>query len=152
MTLGKSGVPDCFAGGGEMGALLRAYDWSKSPLGPVDQWPQSLRTAVSIVMSARFPMMIFWGPELIQIYNDAYRPILGATKHPQALGQRGPECWAEIWQTIGPMLEGVLERGESIAFDDLAFFLNRNGYLEESYFTLSYSDIRDESGGVGGIL
>ncbi|MDQ6832111.1 MAG: PAS domain-containing protein, partial [Chloroflexota bacterium] len=139
-------------GGGEMGALMRARDWSATPLGPVSDWPQSLRTAVSICLASRFPMLIWWGPALVMLYNDAYRPILGATKHPAAMGQRGRECWPEIWDVIGPMLTGVLARGEATWSEDQLLLLDRNGYVEECYFTFSYSPIRDESGGIGGIF
>ncbi|HXV42359.1 MAG TPA: GAF domain-containing protein, partial [Anaerolineae bacterium] len=140
------------AGGGEMGALIRSIDWSKTPVGPVSQWPQSLRTALSICLASRFPMLIWWGSELIQFYNDAYRPVLGATKHPRSMGQRGPECWAEIWSVIGPMAESVRETGQATWSNDLLLIMDRNRYIEETYFTFSYSPIRDESGGVGGIL
>jgi signal transduction histidine kinase len=144
---------DCLAGGGRMGALMRAFDWSSTPLGPVDTWPQSLRTAVSIMLASGFPMLVVWGREYIQLYNDAYRPVLGATKHPAALGQRAPECWPEIWDDVlGPMFGQVMAGGEPIWSEDLAFFLDRNGYLEETYFTFSYSAIRDESGSPGGVL
>ncbi|HYO13990.1 MAG TPA: hypothetical protein VE685_12415 [Thermoanaerobaculia bacterium] len=90
---------DCLSGGGEMGALMRSFGWSSSPFGPVGGWPQSLRTAVSILINSRYPMFLFWGPALAQLYNDGYRPILGA-KHPWALGRQGPEVWPEIWDTI----------------------------------------------------
>jgi PAS domain S-box-containing protein len=142
---------DVFAGGGEMGALMRAHDWSATPLGPVETWPQSLRTAVSIVLNSRYPMFIFWGRQHVKLYNDGYRPIL-ATKHPWALGRPGPEIWPEIWDTIGPMVAAVVERGESTWSDDLLLFMHRNGYPEEVYFTFSYSPIRDESGGIGGMF
>src|SRR5436190_20237985 len=101
-----------FADGGEMGRLMRGHDWAATALGPVAQWPQSLRTAVSICLASHFPMLIWWGPQLVKIYNDAYRPMMG-TKHPQALGQPGRECWTEIWDILGPMLEGVLSQGEA---------------------------------------
>jgi signal transduction histidine kinase/DNA-binding response OmpR family regulator len=143
---------DVFAGGGEMGALMREFDWSRTSLGPVAGWPQSLRTAVSILLTSRHPMFIFWGSELAKLYNDGYRPILGSTKHPGALGQRGPDVWPEIWDTIGPMVEQVLSSGEATWSDDLLLFMHRNGYLEEVYFTFSYSPIRDETGGVGGMF
>src|SRR4051794_17189934 len=103
---------DCLSGGGEMGARMRAFDWSRSPLGPVADWPQSLRTAVSILLSSRHPMFIWWGPDLVQFYNDGYRPSLGAHMHPQALGQRGAECWTEIWPIIGPQIAGVMSHGQ----------------------------------------
>ena len=140
-----------FLGGGEMGALMRAHDWSQTPLGPARLWPQSLRTAVSICLDSRFPIVVWWGAELVMLYNDGYKQILG-TKHPAALGAPGQNCWPEIWETIRPMLGGVLERGEATWSDDLLLLLERNGYPEECYFTFSYSPIRDESGGIGGIF
>jgi PAS domain S-box-containing protein len=139
------------AGGGEMGALMRATDWSKTPLGPVSRWPQSLRTTVSTCLSSRFPILVWWGPEMVKLYNDAYRFILGG-KHPVALGAKGRDVWPEIWNIIGPMLEGVLQRGEATWSEDILLPLERKGFLEECYFTFSYSPIRDESGGVGGIF
>src|SRR6185295_5064477 len=99
-------------GGGEMGALVRSMDWSASPLGPLETWPQSLLTSTCICLNSRFPMLIWWGPHFIKIYNDAYRPMLG-TKHPRSMGQEGKECWPEIWNLIGPMLESVYARGEA---------------------------------------
>ena len=134
-----------------MGRSIRAEDWSGTPLGPIESWPQSLRTAVGICTESRFPMAIWWGPEAIQLYNDGYASILGA-KHPRALGQRGSECWAEIWDVVGPLYRNVMHRGESIWADDLLLVLERYGYVEETYFTLSCSPVRDESGGVGGLL
>src|ERR1700737_1210060 len=103
---------DIFAGGSEMGALMRTIDWSRTTLGPVERWPQSLRTALSICLTSRFPMPIWWGPGFIKLYNDSYRPILGVPKHPQGMGQRGQECWPEIWDVIGPMLNSVLAEGK----------------------------------------
>src|SRR5581483_5367305 len=142
---------DFLSGGGEMGALMRALDWSKTPVGPPSDWPQSLRTAVGILLSSRHPMFLWWGPELVQFYNDAYRPILGTAKHPAAMGQRGRECWPEIWHIIEPMLNAV-HRGESTAVEDGLLVMNRNGYLEEGYYTYTYSPITDESGAVGGVF
>ncbi|MFN8489360.1 MAG: ATP-binding protein [Caldilineaceae bacterium] len=133
---------NCLAGGGEMGALMRALDWSQTFLGAVTHWPQPLCTAVSICLNSRYPMLIWWGKDLVMLYNDAYRPILGRTKHPRALGQRGAEVWPEIWSIIGPMLAGVLERGEATWSEDQLLLLDRNGYLEECYFTFSYSPLR----------
>ncbi len=145
-------TPDFLTGGSEMGGLMRAMDWSTTPLGSVEAWPQSLRTTVSVCLNSRFPMLLWWGPDLIMLYNDAYRPILGATKHPRALGVAGRDIWPEIWDIIGPMLTGVMERGEATWSDDLLLVLDRNGYPEECFFTFSYSPIRDESGGVGGVF
>ena len=142
---------ECLAGGGQMGALMRSLDWSETSLGPVSQWPQSLRTSVSTCLNSRFAILIWWGPELVMLYNDAYRDIIAA-KHPAALGCPGRECWPEIWDIIGPMLENVLHRGEATWSNDLLLLLERNGYPEECYFTFSYSPIRDESGGVGGVF
>ncbi|MGQ0645884.1 MAG: PAS domain S-box protein, partial [Elusimicrobiota bacterium] len=141
---------DFLAGGGEMGALMRATDWSKTPLGSPDAWPQSLRTAVSIMLESRFAMVVAWGPEFRFFYNDRYKPILGS-KHPAALGSPGGEIFPEVWNVVGPEFERV-RRGESFAVDDWLLPLDRNGYLENCWFTLSYSPIRDESGGVGGLL
>ncbi|MDQ6661585.1 MAG: PAS domain-containing protein, partial [Chloroflexota bacterium] len=148
---GISVTDDIFTGRGEVGKLMRSIDWTQTPLGSIETWPQSLRTAISICLASRFPMLIWWGPELVMLYNDAYLPIL-ATKHPKAMGQRGKECWPEIWNIIGPMLEGVLIRGEATWSENQLLLLERNGYPEECYFTFSYSPIRDESGGVGGIF
>ncbi|MGA9390586.1 MAG: ATP-binding protein [Candidatus Sulfotelmatobacter sp.] len=149
----KGEITDRFAeGGGEMAALMRSYNWNFHPLGPVSVWPQSLRTALSICLESRFPILIWWGADLFMLYNDAYRTILGSKKHPAAMGQAGAECWPEIWDVIGPMLEGVLRRGEATWSEDQLLLLDRNGYVEECYFTFSYSPIRDESGEVGGIF
>ncbi|MBR8838694.1 MAG: response regulator [Stigonema ocellatum SAG 48.90 = DSM 106950] len=149
----KVTVPDdIFAAGGKMGALMRSIDWSKTSLGSESNWSQSLRTSVSICLSSRFPILICWGAELVMLYNDAYRPILGATKHPGAMGQRGEECWSEIWHIVGPMLESVLTTGIATWSEDQLLLLDRNGYLEECYFTFSYSPIMDETGGIGGIF
>lgn len=141
-----------FTGGGEMGALMGTLDWSATPVGPVESWPQSLRTSVSICLASRFPILILWGADLVMLYNDAFRPILGASKHPKAMGQRGRECWPEIWNTIGPMLNGVLTRGEATWSEDQLLLLDRNDYVEECTFTFSYSPIHDESGGVSGVF
>ncbi|RKH43023.1 ATP-binding protein, partial [Corallococcus llansteffanensis] len=139
------------AGGGEMGALMRSIDWTKTPVGAPETWPQSLRTAVSILLESRFPMYIAWGPQLVQFYNDGYRPVLGATKHPAAMGHSAQSTFAESWHIIGPMFEGV-RQGTAVGSEDWMLPLDRNGYLEECYFTYSYSPIRDESGGVAGVL
>jgi PAS domain S-box-containing protein len=143
---------DIFPGNGEMSLMMRTLDWSVTPIGSVQHWCQSLRTSVSICLSSRFPILIWWGSEFAMLYNDAYRPILGATKHPQALGQSGRECWSEIWDIIGPMLESVIITGNATWSDDQLLLIDRNGYLEECYFTFSYSPIRNETGSIGGIF
>src|SRR5688572_16122879 len=146
----NSTARDCLAGGGNMGAMMRAFDWSTTPFGPVEQWPQSLRTAVSIMLESRFAMVVAWGPEFRFLYNDRYRPVLG-TKHPASLGTPAAEIFPEVWPVIGPEFERV-RRGEAFAIDDWLLPLDRNGYLENCWFTVSYSPIRDETGGVGGML
>jgi PAS domain S-box-containing protein len=137
--------------GGSAGALIRSIDWSTTALGPVDAWPQSLRTSVSICLNSRFPMLIWWGPELVKIYNDAYVPMLGG-KHPWALGKAGRDVWPEIWQIIGPMLEGVMQRGAATWSEDTMLPLARRGFTEECYFTFSYSPIHIENGAIGGVF
>ena len=138
------------AGGGEMGALARALDWTATPLGAVSGWPQSLRTAVSIVFESTFPMMLAWGPAFTQIYNDPFRPILGSSKHP-ALGKGTADTFAEAWHIVGPLFAQVVA-GQGVGFHDMLVPLDRDGYLEECYFAYTYTPVRDESGGVGGLL
>ena len=137
-------------GGGEMGARMRALDWSPT-LGPVERWPQSLRSAVSILLPSRAQIVLFWGRDLVALYNDAYRPVFG-TKHPWALGRPARECWREIWDVLGPLLHGVVRTGEPFWAQDHPFFLDRHGYIEETYFDVSYDPVRDESGKVGGVF
>lgn len=139
-------------GGGEMGERMRLMNWDNTSLGPVENWPQSLKTTVSVCLNSKFPILLWWGKEMIMIYNDAYRPILGESKHPKALGAEGQEVWKEIWHVIGPMLESVLNKGESTWSQNQLLLLNRYGYAEECYFTFSYSPIYDESGSIGGIF
>lgn len=147
----SSNARDFLAGGGEMGALIRSIDWSATPIGPPEEWPHSLRTTVSLMLNSRFPMFVWWGRTLTNLYNDAYRPFLGS-KHPDALGQSARDVWAEIWDLIGPRAEAVLNRGESTFDEALLLVMERYGYLEETYFTFSYSPIRDDVGTVGGIF
>jgi signal transduction histidine kinase len=141
-----------FPGRGEVAGLIRATDWSRTPLGPIESWPQSLRTAVSICLGSRHPIVLWWGPERWMFYNDAYRPMLGASKHPQFLGAPGRDCWFEIWDTIGPMMEQVIATGEATWSENLFLLMFRHGYLEETYFTFSYSPILDEAGRPSGIF
>ncbi len=140
------------AGGGEMGERIRAFDWSATSLGTPDRWPQSLRSAVSILLPSRAQICLFWGADLVAIYNDAYRPALGI-KHPHALGQPAREVWKEFWaDVLRPLLEGVVRTGEAFWGSDYPFFLERLGYPEETYFDISYDPVRDESGAVGGVF
>ncbi len=140
-----------FSPGGEMGELMRSVDWSRTGLGPVEDWPFSLRTAVGIVLGSRFPMLLWWGPDLLQLYNDAYRPILG-DKHPQSLGAPGAQVWSEVWNILGPLAEGVQRGGPATWNERLLLPMDRKGFREETYFTFSYSPVPDDQGGVGGVL
>ncbi len=140
------------SGGGEMGALMRAHDWSRSPLGAPSGWPAALKTTVGTSLDCAFPICIWWGRELGLLYNDEYLSILGADKHPRALGAPGREVWAEIWDTIGPMLAQVMENGEATRSRDLPLILERHGIAEEGYFSFSYSPIVDADGRVGGVF
>jgi PAS domain S-box-containing protein len=142
---------DFLAGGGEMGALTRAYDWSANPLGTPETWPQSLRTALRILLNTNHPMFIWWGPKLIQFYNDAYRQTMGPERHPSALGQGGRECWAEIWPVIGPQIEQVMSGGGATWHENQLVPVTRHGKLEQVYWTYGYSPI-DEGDRIGGVL
>ena len=141
-----------FPGETEMARRMRAHDWSKTTLGRVEEWPQSLRTSVSTCLNCAFPIVVWWGPELTILYNDEYCPILGPAKHPGALGERGTEVWSEIWDVIGPMLSQVMERAQETRSRDLLLHIDREGYPEEAYFSFSYAPIYDEYGKVGGIF
>jgi PAS domain S-box-containing protein len=141
-----------FLSGGEMGSLTRTKDWSSTPIGGTDTWPQSLRTTLNMILHSRFPMFLWWGPELICFYNDAYRPSLGDHgKHPFILGQPAEIAWAEIWDVIHPLIKKVLN-GESIWSEDQLIPIYRNGKLEDVYWTFSYSPVIDESGESAGVL
>lgn len=145
-------LPYFLQGGGEMGKLMRAKDWSKTPLGVPSQWPHTLQTMVSVLLENPFGMYIAWGKEFTQLYNDGYRPILGESKHPHALGISTKESFPEVWEpTVIEIFHDVMS-GKSIRLENLMLQLDRNGYLENCYFDLSYSPIRIESGEVGGIL
>ncbi len=139
-------------GGGEAGELIRSLDWASSPLGAIETWPVGLLAALGIVLNSRFPMFLWWGPELIQFYNDAYRPSFGQGKHPQAMGQRGRDCWGEIWPIIWPQIEDVFTRGKASWNEDQLVPILRNGRLEEVYWTYSYSPAFDDHGAIAGVL
>lgn len=144
-------TPTFLSGGGEMGALVRSYDWANSSIGPPETWPQSLRVTVRLVLNTRHPMFIWWGPDLIQFYNDAYRATMGHERHPSALGARGRECWAEIWDIIGPQIDHVMS-GKGSTWDiERLVPVTRHGRREDVWWTYSYSPI-DYEGGVGGVL
>jgi len=144
--------PSWLAGGGDMGARVRALDWSRTPLGPVESWAPSLKCAVGTLLHSRHPMFLWWGPELVQIYNDAYVPGFGRGKHPAALGQPGRTFWQEAWPIIGPQIDAVMSRGEASWNEDQLVPVWRNGRIEEVYWTYGYSPVFAESGAVGGTL
>jgi PAS domain S-box-containing protein len=148
--LAEESTEQFLSGGGEMGKLIRSMDWSETALGPISSWPQSLRTSVSLCLSSTFPILIAWGPETIQIYNDSYRPICGA-KHPQSMGENFRICWETALPVVGDKFSRG-EQGEGTYITDQRMFLDRYGYLEESFMTFSFAPIRDESGGIGGIF
>lgn len=140
-------------GGGEMGKLTREKDWRQTPLGDPENWPQSLCTSLGIILQSRFPMFLWWGPDLICFYNDAYRPSLGQDgKHPSILGMKAIDAWPEIWDTIKPLIDKVLQGNESIWFEDLLVPIYRNGKIEDVYWTFSYSPVIDEFGKPAGVL
>jgi two-component sensor histidine kinase len=144
-------VSDFLAGGGEMGALTRGFDWSKTSLGSPETWPQSLRVTVRLVLTSRHPMFIWWGPELIQFYNDAYRETMGPERHPSALGARGRDCWDEIWDIIGPQIEYVMAGNGATWHEDQLVPVTRHGRREDVWWTYSFGPI-DFEGKVGGVL
>src|SRR5690349_348288 len=149
--LGATPASELFSGGGEMGALMRATDWSKTRLGPTENWPKSLKTMLGVVLGSRFPMLLWWGPDLLHLYNDAYRPIL-RDKHPGSLGAPAAQVWAEVWDVAGPMARGVQQGGPATWIEDLQLFINNGAMAEETYFTFSYSPVPGDDGRVGGLL
>ena len=137
-------------GGGQVGQLMRSHDWSTSPLGAPDTWPQSLRTIVDLLLQSQFPMFVAWGTRLGFLYNDPYAEILGA-KHPAALGRPFHDIWAEIWPDISPLIAAAMD-GRATYREDLPLLMNRKGFEEQTWFTFSYSPVRDESGSVAGMF
>ena len=154
--LSEPGLPsidqtvDFLDGGGAVGALMRSHDWSESPLGAPHSWPQPLRTVVGLLLQSRFPMFVAWGNALGFLYNDPYTEILGA-KHPRALGRRFHDIWPEIWPDISPLIDAAMA-GHAIYREDLPLVMNRKGYDEQTWFTFSYSPLRDENGQVAGLF
>src|SRR6201996_1819417 len=139
-------------GTGEMADRIRAFDWSTTPLGPSQQWPELLLFTVNTLLGSRQPMFLWWGEDLIQFYNDAYRPSIGADKHPSALGQRGEECWPEIWHVISPLIDDVMKRGQACWNEDQLIPIYRDGKLVDVYWTFSYSPVWDAAGNICGTL
>lgn len=140
-----------FAGPGELRALCRAIDWAAKPPGPVDSWPPALRSAVDICLGSAFPSFVWWGPELIQLYNDAALEIVRA-KHPHVFAAPAREAWAESWEDVGPLAERVLAGGERVRGEDMPLVVDRSGARELAYFTFSYGAVHDESGTVAGLF
>lgn len=138
-------------GNGEVARLIDTLDWSASPLGPPGNWPQALKTTVGLILPAAAQIVLFWGPEFIALYNDAYAPTIGA-KHPQALGRPAKENWSELWDDLGPLLHKVRDTGQTLFAKDRPFYIERHGYPETVYFDISYSAVPDETGAVGGVL
>jgi two-component sensor histidine kinase len=147
--VGKEGSTDFLVGGGEMARAIRAHDWSSSELGPPHAWPAALKTAVSMTLNSRFPKCIVWGPGLVSIYNDAFRPILG--NKPFALGRSFRDIWSEVWEEIGPIAERAYA-GEPTFIEDFPLVIDRQSYPEQTWFTFCYSPIRDENGVVRGMM
>lgn len=137
--------------GGEMGTLIRAFDWTKTSLGPIASWPSHLKSAIGLMLPAKAQIVLFWGPEFIALYNDAYVPTIG-DKHPQALGRPARENWAELWDDLEPLLRQVLLTGETVFAKGRPFHIERHGYPENVYFDISYSPVHDEAGTVQGVF
>ncbi len=142
--------PDFLSGGGEMGARMRAHDWSTSPLGEPETWPHALRTLVRLMLNAKQAMFIAWGPELAFLYNDDYAPIFGA-KHPHALGLPFAEVWSDIWKQIAPLVDSTLS-GNGVRQEDLLIPMERNGYREDAWFSFSYNPVWDDRGAINGMF
>lgn len=150
---GDSAMDFIFPGSSEMAARCRAFDWASTPLGPVSAWPQSLRTIVAAMLESRHPMFLWWGPELTQIFNDGYKPSFGTSgRDVAALGARGREHWAEIWEIIGPQIEQVMTTGEATWHVDQLVPIERNGVIDEVYWTYGYSPVRNDDGSINGVL
>jgi signal transduction histidine kinase len=148
---GTAHAAACLNGGGEMGARMRACDWADTCLGAVESWSHSLRTAVGIAINSRYPMFVWWGPHLINLYNDAYIPMLGA-RHPAALGTPAASIWADIWNVVGPQADVVLQEGRATWNEEVLLLTERNHFTEETYFTWSYSPIADDDGTINGVF
>ncbi len=141
------------SGGGEMGALMRTYNWESSTLDPADEWPQSLRTTLGILLNSKFPMFLYWGADLVCFYNDAYRFSLGNDgKHPLLLGMKGEEAWPETWHIVKPPIDQVLKGGEATWSEDQFVPIYREGALKDAYWTFSFSPVKNESNVTAGVF
>jgi two-component sensor histidine kinase len=137
--------------GGELAALIRGLDWSTTSLGPPAGWPAHLRSAVNLMLPAKAQIVLFWGPDFVALYNDAYAPTIGE-KHPGALGRPARESWTELWDDLEPLLRRVLDTGETVFAKDRPFYIERHGYPENVYFDISYSPVHSEAGEIDGVL
>src|SRR4030095_12361077 len=151
MEKNKVAIPEFLSGGGEVGEMIRSFDWTSTPLGEPEYWQQSLKTCVRIMLTSPQPMFVWWGKNYINIYNDAYKFVLG-TKHPRALGRPGNETWREIWHEIGARADIVFNKNEGTFDDALLLIMNRNGYDEETYFKFSYNPVPGDNGGTAGLF
>ncbi|MGB8192693.1 MAG: ATP-binding protein, partial [Chitinophagaceae bacterium] len=151
MDIGTTASPYFLSGGGEMGERIREYNWAATPLGPIDAWPQNLRTCIRIMLSSRQPIWIGWGRQLIKFYNDPYKAIVGG-KHPWALGTPASMVWKDIWRDIEHMLKQVMEKGEGTYVESQLLIMERNGYPEETYYTFSYTPIPGDEGEIAGMF
>ena len=140
------------AGGSQLSELINGYDWSLTPLGAIENWPQSLKTSVNLILNSQHPMWIGWGREVTFLYNDAYIQVLSLAKHPSALGKPASEVWSEIWDFCGPLADRVFKEGIPTYVDDVRLFMNRGDFFEETYYSFSYSPIYDETGKVAGLF
>ena len=149
----RSASADWLIGGGEMATLVRTHDWSQTPLGPAESWSPALRMIVGLLLANRVPLLLWWGPDYISIYNDAYRPVLG-TKHPWALGKPFRDVWPEVRQILEPLIDTPFNGGPATWMDDIPLEINRHGFVEESHFTIAYSPVPDDTAprGIGGVL
>ena len=145
-------APEFLSGNGEMASLMRSRDWSHTILGPPENWPDSLKTVVRVMLDSRYAIWIGWGPELAFLYNDAYREMTLGKKHPEALGRPASEVWAEVWPDLGPRVEEVVKHGKATYDEDLFLLLERSGFPEETYHTFSYSPLPDDNSNIGGLL
>jgi hypothetical protein len=132
-------IPRFLTAPGQLGAQILAFDWAATPLGPIDSWPQSLKAVVSLMLSSPQPMWLGWGEQATFLYNDAYINVLSTAKHPWALGRPVHEVWAEIWDVCGPWADRVFQHGEATLADDVRLFMRRDDFLEETFYSFSYS-------------
>jgi hypothetical protein len=149
----ETAVGTAFSPSGEMARLIREKDWSQTPIGPSEQWSPTLKIMIDFLLANRFPLLLWWGPQYVSIYNDAYRPILG-TKHPRALGQPFKEVWPEIEHVLSPLIDTPFNGGPATWMDDILLEVNRHGFAEETHFTIAYSPVPDDTAprGIGGVL